>query len=201
MHADSGDIPPNAKRTINILLFTTVAIAHAWFRGPLFGLLPFYIFTLPFAAALAFLLNKLKFDQRIKAALAVAGSIGISYWLCAPPNTSRLFLECFGMNIPPEVRNLQRWNDNWARDPAYFLRFEADAATIDRLVSSGKFYDRSEDVGLHIRTPFSVSSDAPAWWNLAELSSPRMWNQHRTLWVNLFYDPSVGVAYVQALTR
>jgi hypothetical protein len=60
-------------------------------------------------------------------------SVMSSWLICAPPLTRTLFGRYLGIVQPPDIRELQRWDANWARDRAYFLQFSASPK---RLMSS-----------------------------------------------------------------
>lgn len=132
--------------------------------------------------------------------IAAAVAILTSYFFCAPPTTGRLLARHLGVSASNDVRDLRRWNDNWGRDPAYFLRFYASEDTVGHIVKNARL---TEVQSRSMIPPPRCLLPVPEWWQSPEIESPRTWQgweARRQFWVNLYFDPHSGLVYVEVLT-
>ena len=182
-------------RSIFLTALCATAIATCWLRGPFFGLV-FVIFAAPWVVLAALVLWYARLPRRAWLVLAAISGAVISYVVSAPPSTSHLFRDYLHTSVGDNLRDLRRWNDNWARDPAYYFKFHASEATIAALVNAGRLVD-SEHAGLASPPPHFLLR-VPDWWKPEETTEPRTW-QNRAgagIAVELCYDPDSGVAYL-----
>ena len=126
----------------------------------------------------------------------------MSYFVCAPPTTGQLFARNLGTSIPNDVRDLRRWNDNWARDPAYFLRFYASEDTVEHIVKSARLTEVPAWESA-VRPPERFLLPIPDWWKPPQIKSPRIWkgwDASGEVAVHLYFDPQSGAVYLEVLT-
>ncbi len=186
-------------RKIVLAVLVSSVVASCWFRGPFF-FLPFLFLTFPLALVIVAPLFWLRLSQRLSVVIVWGVGVLMSYFVCAPPTTGQLFARNLGTSIPNDVRNLQRWNDNWARDPGYYLRFYASEETVEHIVTSAQL---TEVESRSMIPPPRCLLPVPEWWQSPEIESPRIWkgwDARRELWVNLYYDPHSGLVYLEVLT-
>lgn len=189
------------RRKILLAVVISSAVANCWLRGPVFGLLPFLIFTVPPALVVSAPLFWLRIPQRLSLIVAAAIGILVSYFFCAPPTTERLFTRHLGISLSDDVRNLQRWNDTWARDPGYYLRFYASENAVEHIVKSARLTEGSWWQWPPPSRP-RVLLSIPEWWRPQQLKSPRIWqgwDARREFWVNLYFDTQSGLVYLEVL--
>jgi len=195
------DLRGRSPETGTLLLLALVISAplNCWLRGPVFGILPFLLFTFIPVATCAWLLSRLR-DARYAAVTVVAlVAVATSWFFCAPPSTARLFSNGLGMDIPAEISEIQRWNDNWARDPSFHLRFSADPETIATLVDRA----RLSGPGTGPASPPNRRLLAvPEWWRPHEIDSLQSWSRdtNGAFAVRLYYDTDAQVAYLDFTT-
>lgn len=186
-------------RTLLLLAFVLTVITNCWWRGPVFGA-AFLCFTLPPTLLVAALLRYARAPQWGRLLTVAVVAVLISYVLCAPPSTSRLFTRYLGTSIPQNVRDLRRWDDNWGRDPAYFVRFYASEETIEHIAKCA----RMAEVAPRAPTvPVAHLRSVPDWWRPGEIASPRFWqNRVDAEWFSaeLRWDPQSGLAYIEVWT-
>jgi hypothetical protein len=193
------------KPSINAILLAvaaTAVIGNCWWRGPFFGLLPFLVLVLPPAALIGVLLRYARLPRRVVLVMVVLGTACISWFFCAPPTTGRLFTRHLGISISNDVRDLRRWNDNWARDPGFYLRFGTSEKTVLEIVKSARLVEAPSWRSAVLPPPrFLVS--IPEWWKPHEIESPRVWqgrDARREFWLNLYFEPQSSLAYLEVLT-
>lgn len=178
----------------------TCAALNVWWRGPFFGLLPFLLYTVAPVVLLAWPLTRLRVNQRVTIAVAFLAAVASSYVLCAPPTTGFLFRFYLGCEQVPDVHELQRWNDNWARDPSVHLRFYARPEVVQTLAARAHL--REEELRPlpfapePLRTP-RAWLPVPDWWAPEAIPSPRRGKGFaddvgRSLW----YEETTGLTYV-----
>jgi hypothetical protein len=204
---DLGIAPRRRFRTLALVVVAGCAIGNICFRGPVFGPLPYLIFTVPPAALIGYVLWLVHVPRAILLPLAALIALGISYWVSAPPTTARLFENHLATAYPLAIRDLQRWDDNWSRDPAYHLRFYVDAKTVETIVWNMHLegarveFTPQTPLAYQVRPPRRALLPVPAWWNPAELRDPQLW---RGVWkgcgIELWHDPGSGLVYVSVDT-
>jgi hypothetical protein len=116
----------------------------------------------------------------------------LSSWLiCAGPLTRPLFGRYLGIVQPPDIRQLQRWNTSWARDPAYLLQFSASSEAIDGIVQRAGL--RPMTAAPLLDNPL-VLNGAPTWWRPVDATAARAWDKDGVLIIQLLYSADTGVA-------
>jgi hypothetical protein len=158
------------------------------------------IATLPPALLIAAFLRYLPTPRKLFPVMVVGATVLIAYLFGAPPRTSRLFARYLGMPVPEDLRGLQRWDENWGIDPAFFLRFYTSVETIERIVRSGRLSE--VEPPRPIPHPVPLGS-IPAWWTPEEVDSPRFWEgfiDGQGVFVELRFDPESGLAYLSFFT-
>jgi hypothetical protein len=189
------------RRKILLAVIISSAIADCCIRGPFF-FLPFLVLTIAATLIIVAPLFWLRLHHRISMPIAVAVSILVSYFFCAPPTTGRLFTRQLGVDIANDVSDLRRWNDNWARDPGYYLRFHATEDTVLQIVKNARLSEASSWERPLLPPPRFLLS-VPDWWKPNEIENLRMWkgrDARREFWLNLYFDPQSGVVYLEVLT-
>jgi hypothetical protein len=186
---------------IVLSLLVSSVVAGCWFRGPLF-FLPFLFLAFPLALVIVAPLFWLRVPLRLSVVIVWAVGVLMSYFVCAPPTTGQLFARHLGLSIPSDVSDLRRWNDNWARDPGYYLRFHTSEDTVLRIVKRARLTEDSPWKSPPPSPPRFLLS-VPGWWKPAEIENLRTWKGWDTrgeFWVNLYFDTQSGLVYLEVLS-
>lgn len=195
----------NAKRSYIIIAAVSVVVFNGWFRGP-FGILPFGLFVLPPVVAVAWSLKYLRTPLRVVSVLCVPLSLFVSWYLCAPPTTGTLLREILPNDISVQsLDEVRRWNHNWARDPAYHLKFRMSPEAAERVALNARLRpqepDRAPYLARHLAESYGTFPRAPDWWNPTEIEHLRAWEgSTRRGWVILCFDSATNLVYLSVLT-
>lgn len=168
-------------------------LVNCWYRGPIWGILPFALVTVPPALLVAWILLRARLPRLAVAILAALAAMAISYFLCAPPTTDQLLDAVMGGPVPQAVRDLQRWDDAWARDPGHHLRFRADVSVVQRVVDHARL--QLAPLALPY-TPSPTLLSVPRWWQPQALTAPQIWRGVHGYGIELCYDPESQLAYL-----
>jgi hypothetical protein len=187
-------------RSLFLVVLVSGLITSGWYRGPVF-FLPYLMFVLIAGILIAVLLRYLPLPRKLSLVLVAGITCLISYLFCAPPSTARLFAGQLGVPVPQDLRDFQRWDENWGRDPAFYMRFYTSAVTIERFVRSG----RLTKVQPSRPAPIPAFLDSiPEWWKPEEIDAPRCWQSRlidgQGFFVKLRFDPESGLTYLSFLT-
>jgi hypothetical protein len=96
---------------------------------------------------------------------------------------------------------LKRWNDNWARDPAYHLRFYADSESVQRIVETTLI--KEEEYSARMRACPRARRfllPVPQWWQPEAIDEPRVWRGVHGCGLELWYDEASGLVYLSIMT-
>ena len=188
-------VKPRPYAALYYIVAVVCVCSSFYFRGPIgLGLL---IVTAPLAMLLAWGLAKLRVPLVLAIAVVSVIVVAGSYLLFAPPSTTTLFRTYLHCDPVPVVRNVQRQNVTWARDPMYFLRFQISPAEVERLVIAARLSPAGDEFATPVRRTVVTMPD---WWRPEDIEQPRVWSGIDRCAIELWYDEATETAYLAVFT-